>query len=214
VRYLRLLSALSNALNHQMRTPLSVIQNELTYLQSLVSPGECDRALNSCQKIQQILAKFSSYLKSDNSFHEINLEELLSEFQKIGLLVNAKKDVNDRKIFCNKELLSFAVHELHSAIQELQQVHCEIDCCTNKIILRWTLDVSLYHEITEPKVFNSFSEFFCLFMHRDIFELPVIDAIFLDHNCQMEVQVVGSRDGVIREKSRDRVTLSVKIAFA
>jgi hypothetical protein len=52
---LEILSALSHALSHQIRTPLSVISNDLFYLQSLVPEGECARALKRCQEISAVL---------------------------------------------------------------------------------------------------------------------------------------------------------------
>src|SRR4051812_47237557 len=54
-RYIQLLAAFSRALGHQLRTPLSVISNELAYLGS-AHPGEdISRAVERCKSITGIL---------------------------------------------------------------------------------------------------------------------------------------------------------------
>ena len=50
-----LLEGFARVLSHKLRGPLSVIQNDLTYLQSLVPQGECTRSLERCRQITNLL---------------------------------------------------------------------------------------------------------------------------------------------------------------
>lgn len=56
---LDLLSAFLRALSHKIRTPLSVISNDLTYFQTLVPNEDFSRAIGKVQDISEILRSFS-----------------------------------------------------------------------------------------------------------------------------------------------------------
>lgn len=50
-----LVTALLQALAHKIRTPLSVISNDLNYFATLIDPDECSRSKRRCHEIDQIL---------------------------------------------------------------------------------------------------------------------------------------------------------------
>jgi len=55
----RMLACLCRALAHKIRTPLSVISNDLSYLQTIVPKEECQRGLESVRAIAHVLKSFS-----------------------------------------------------------------------------------------------------------------------------------------------------------
>lgn len=50
---LELVLTLTRALSHKIRTPLSVISNDLNFFKTLIDPKECDRGLAKCRAIAQ-----------------------------------------------------------------------------------------------------------------------------------------------------------------
>lgn len=52
---LRTIQALVGALSHKLRTPLSVVQNDLSYLATVFAPEEFVRPIERCKQISQVL---------------------------------------------------------------------------------------------------------------------------------------------------------------
>ena len=56
---LRFLAAFANGLSHKMRTPLSVISNDLSYFETKIDPSECERSKRRCRELSELLKELS-----------------------------------------------------------------------------------------------------------------------------------------------------------
>ncbi len=54
-------------MGHEIKTPLSVIVNDLTYLKSILPEGECERAIRNAQEIKDIINRYVEKSKLDGS---------------------------------------------------------------------------------------------------------------------------------------------------
>ena len=78
-RALDLLLTLMQTLSHQVRTPLSVISNDLTFFQSIIEPSECERGILRCRQISDYF-KPAQLLSNSTAKSEIfNMQTLLQE---------------------------------------------------------------------------------------------------------------------------------------
>jgi hypothetical protein len=80
-RALMLVGALARGLSHRLRTPLSIISNDLSYLRTLVPSGECDRALTRCREIAEILREISEGARLEGARQAFTIGALLEELR-------------------------------------------------------------------------------------------------------------------------------------
>ena len=83
-------SLLQRSLGHAIRTPLSVISNELQYLSAQFGEEECSRALLKCGEISDILGRLNGRLRCGPE--PLPLKEIISAFQAQGFTVQGQED--------------------------------------------------------------------------------------------------------------------------
>lgn len=75
---LELILSLLSVLSHKIRTPLSVISNDLTYFQSLLGAGECERGIAKCHNISSFFKPAEMLLIPRGQAERFDLFDLLS----------------------------------------------------------------------------------------------------------------------------------------
>ncbi|MCB0333050.1 MAG: hypothetical protein KDD55_06090 [Bdellovibrionales bacterium] len=73
------LGHLLRGIAHDVRTPLSVISNDLQYFATQLPKGECDRSLRRCKEISEHLSALSSILLDPLERKKTSLLTLLNE---------------------------------------------------------------------------------------------------------------------------------------
>lgn len=188
---LNIVNSLIRALGHKIRTPLSIVQNELSYLSTILPKGEADRAQTACRGIVGILAGLSQGIEGEQS----KIAILLNEFLKLNeqdFKVNCSPEAAEKIIFINSKSFIWALLALQdsigcfgSASDAAGVPNC--DCHNSSIKFSWKAKPQTAAKTSNNQSWESFSEYFCLTLHHDFVELPVADAIFLSHDCSSEV---------------------------
>ncbi len=95
-----LIGALLRSLAHTVRTPLSVVSNEIQYFSSLLPKGESDRALTRCRDIDQLLRRYAQISCEAPCFEEVSFAELraLCEGAASPSPGEASADTQERKV--------------------------------------------------------------------------------------------------------------------
>lgn len=69
-----LLASFTGTLAHEIRSPLSVIQNELAYFEGVLAPIECARVKRSCERIAKLLSE--AVIPSPGTRERVSVSEL------------------------------------------------------------------------------------------------------------------------------------------
>ena len=174
------------ALSHKIRTPLSVIQNELTYFKSKLAEEEFDRAFSACKNINELLKKASSAVKLEPDFRKISLQEFSGHIASAACL-QLKNNLNDSNLVVelDSELFTLAWESIVSFF---------VNSCSAKLItaeLRkkediLQLNLNVPYRFLEASVEdssqNSFSEFSLYGLKKDSLFLPLADIVLAQHN--------------------------------
>lgn len=72
-----LIGALTLSLSHALRTPLSIISNEVQYLSTVLPPGECERVLSRCRELDRMLRRYARISRSVLQFEDVALGDVL-----------------------------------------------------------------------------------------------------------------------------------------
>lgn len=188
---LALLHSFIQALAHKTRTPLSVVQNELSYLKSKVGEAECKTALEACARMAGLLKETSRLLKPHAELRRVELQAILAALEGHEII----EIEGDRSVFgavkADAELLASAF----SGLFEFLKSHIGI---SEKIKVRYALTVPNEAHIAvsfEPafkrvadKSSTALSSFFTGY---DSVLLPVADAIISEHGWRLNIRSEG-----------------------
>jgi hypothetical protein len=172
------LASFIKALVHQARTPLSTISNELHFFQSKLPAGECAAALKQCQELDRYLRTVTLCSEGELRLEEIDLNEVLSAIVKSGMSQQAPRIQGDRA------RLELAV-QLLAELGKIERGELEGQA------LQFVTALSAATARLNSTSFFSYSQLFCVTLHRDLVQPPIIDAILWAHGVQIELQVNG-----------------------
>jgi hypothetical protein len=190
---LTLLTALMRSLGHRLRTPLSVISNELSCLSRIVPEGECSRAQRQCQEISTILKSTMSLAGKESPARNISGAELFSQLTCLEAELSPEQAV--LKFCLDPEMIQAAVVMLRERIidGEEWQASFEFDRAENLFSL-WLENRSAAKDSPAlGRQFSLISEFLLFEYDRDSIEAPVCDALFLAQG--IDVQITADASG-------------------
>jgi signal transduction histidine kinase len=172
---LEIISALSHALSHKIRTPLSVISNDLFFLQSLVPEGECARALKRCQEISSILQSMEVSEELFAAPQRIEVRAALGLFASEG---PAKGQAAAEEVFACAapallEHLGKNLRELFALLSGATPRY-SLRCADRWVVLAFSLTVA--SDFTEG-AFVSFTHYFSSGAALDAVQPMIIDAL-------------------------------------
>ena len=170
------INALVRALSHKIRTPLSVITNELSVLESQLNPGEAALAQKQCGDISDLL-KEAGLNKGPEK--EINLEEVLNGFFKE---VNFNADLNT--LYIDEDSLN----QLFMSLSELlgKEAQVEVNMENGFYILSFTGPQS---DLEHHGKYHLLSEYYSEKCGRDTLAAPIADAILLSISRKLFIEV-------------------------
>lgn len=175
--------SLVKSLSHQIRTPLSVIQNEITYFKGLLPEGETDRALAKCAAITQILKNLNIVSLSGDERVKVPLYRLID-----GLLSGG-----EIAAYANEPRIKAAFSGFLKLIESLgaqAQVSAEEE---GEVLIKISVTGLLLRKAEAGKSYGSFSSFFLEQIESDTFVPALLDPVFWADGFQTGVLVDESR---------------------
>lgn len=180
---LELICNLLSALSHKLRTPLSVIKNDLSYFQSVLPVGECDRSLRKCDEISALL-------------HELALEDVSKKTAQVNLhsIVSAvfgekvKAQVTQCVVTTNQSILRTLLQLLANYFQG--QLACslaavEVVFVASKSVILLTFNTT--SQANSSNVFNSLTRYVSAENRVESPIVPLIDALVAEINAAISV---------------------------
>jgi len=197
--------SLARALAHKIRTPLSIIQNELSYLASLLPAGECERAFDACRSISQILALQAPFPAGNFETIEVTLGAFI-DYSKINFEISNVK-LREFKLKINQELFIKSLSIIQNIIDTVKPPSqtstlpfiTESDDRLN-FEVNWKLLLSGDYALGSSSTLDTFSELFCIILHHDYVELPFADAVLLAHGCKISISLCAKHEALLQVK--------------
>lgn len=188
-RTLAIVSNLIRVLTHKIRTPLSVISNELEAFKAALPGSELDLSRQRVMQISEILKSLSQFAVSPAPKQRTNAQEILEEICKlhaaqiaVGKRAAALETLGDRRLFslALNSLLGLLV-QLDTQVEVESSADAEIGCIVFRSPFRSVLDNSGHAPWT------SLSSFFNDGMDLDSFLPPCIDSVLLAQGVSVSV---------------------------
>ncbi len=181
---LALLSAFVRAIAHKVRTPLSVITNDLSYLQTLVPPNECDRSLERSREIANLLRRLCEVGDA-----EVVLKPLL-----LGAVLPPNlAGLSELTVLGDESKLRLAFEFMNEVLFALgrgaMDVAGSVTQASSIIELRHAMDVA--RPEIDGQSFETFTSLVNLALERDSPFPPLLDALLLAHGCGMQLRISG-----------------------
>lgn len=200
-------SALTNidcfirALSHKIRTPLSIVLNELTCIKSKIDEEEYKRIVESCKSINQALKKGAGEIVLKNDYKKVKLNAFLPQiFESLHIKHTENQNFKKALIIADPLLLEGAFKGLVEFLQMSKSaksklsLNAEFKDMEDRVELNIVTPFIANNEKESTLAGDSFSEFFCMKMDYDSLLLPIIDSIFSDH--LWEVQVLFNKNNI------------------
>lgn len=196
-----LLAAFGRALSHQVRTPLSVISNDLFYLQTLIAPEECQRSLERCKSISDILAAACQVSTRPPSFEAVRLDVLLRDV--FACLITEQCSING-----DGERLRQAFSMLSELLALESNPACNVSVCreNGNTVVKLIAPMPPFdvEELQEPLQVNSFTEVFNICGRQDRLTPMYIDAILWENGACMKLEL---------EQAEQQARIQAEICF-
>ncbi len=187
------LEGFARVLSHKLRTPLSVIQNDLTYIQTLVAEGECRRSLYKCRQIVDLLREISPPRIIECPKSEFELHDMISGLGTAFSFVRLSGTGSGKNC---APVLREAFEKLLTIVKKILPGNavCEIRIERNKVALAFPVNAAC--EIAESTA-SSVTGFFCLAAGLDFIEAPLCDALFAAEGWETTVKANGASIDII-----------------
>lgn len=193
-RCLLLVSTLARALSHRLRTPLSVISNDLAYLKRFMPPDEEFYSPEKCREISAILKNLSTIgdadLKSTPTSYQ-QIENQLLEHYKITAPSSAAS------INCDLQRVILALKMLADLINNDPNTQSKAQLSLLKSDTESYIKILSSFKLSstpQPDSYNSFSLFFNTNTNSDSILPAMIDTIIWAHGWESKIRY---SDGVL-----------------
>ena len=185
---LELVAAFGRALAHKLRTPLSVITNDLSFLQTQLAPGECARSLERSREIAELLRRVCDGNDGVLKVEECALGELLPRSWKVSGVVSRVR------VDSVKMIRAFALLDECLATLTRGQIDVGEIGSSSAPSLRLVLAVedSTRARISS-KEFQCFTSLMNECLGRDLIFPPLVDALLLAHKCGISIGIVDRK---------------------
>ena len=186
-----LLSAFTRALAHKLRTPLSVLSNDLSYFKSKLGVEECEASERKCEEIAQILREITSVGGVQLDLKLLTVTELLRALDIQGVCDTD----NALRVSIDLERWKVCMGFIQSVLNELsgKQTSC-VPKLTTKLDFTWDLEVpeSPASDLDLPAELDSLTEFVNVYCASDSPFPPLVDAIVWGHAGRISVRCTRS----------------------
>ncbi len=176
---LNLLSSLVRALSHQIRTPLSVISNDLSYFKNLLPEGECQRSLERCKEISNILGAALVDGGRASAAESVSVRIFLTEIFE-GHTIIGLEALSDNSMVVDKPKLQFAFRALLQNLIEIAAAPIQISCRPGpKLTITFEQEYVPHVVTLKGQSFMWMHQFWNVALGSDNVAAPLIDAIFV-----------------------------------
>ncbi|NMC62950.1 MAG: hypothetical protein GYA55_07250 [SAR324 cluster bacterium] len=183
-------------LNHKLRSPLSIIQNDLSFLETTLNNNECKRSLDKCSLISSILKEACPSSVDSKSISQIDLKTFLKSIFNAHPFISVKdKDNFPCFVSTYTELLKLAFLQLASVLKRImpENIPCifEIERVDNhEPLVKLSIKAPLRSESEiEASFASSLTDFFCIKAGCDFIEIPLCDCIFWANGFKEELNL-------------------------
>ena len=181
-----LLSSFARVVGHRVRGQLGIVQNDLSFIQTLIPEDETRRAIEKCVGIASFLKDAQAPLPDSTDIAAMDLVSVLSaEAASAG----ASFETNTPRMLVNAHASLFTT-ALQRAIRLAQRLSCaDANVCImlSALDARWTIAISTAVDL-EWEGEGSLSEALCLRAGVDALEAPHCDAVFQAHGFGAQVR--------------------------
>lgn len=156
---------------HKIRTPLSVINNEL----SCLSNNDAAISIRNCQKIVDILKSIQLPKVDDFTIHSAS-----------NLLVNIglHTEIDNFTIKASAKLLKYFFQQL----EKLIFINDTNISYSNTLKIDLTFNDSAISTLLNVNIYTSFSDYFCNFRENEPFIPAILDCILAYHNASVQIK--------------------------
>ena len=156
------LRALTQALAHRFRTPLSVISNDLTYFKSTFKSEDFDRGIRRCKELSEQLSYICSFFSECDAPQKIDLGSEVN-----FLLGKASERLSSSPFRIALSTMLDMLFE-SAALSEIATF--------DRVILSGKCQPSL-NASAQAKVYDSFTELFFEGLGQDLIDAPLFDTL-------------------------------------
>ncbi len=179
-----ILSTFARSLAHKLRTPLSVISNDLYYFKSLLPTAECDRSIERCRQLSDILSEHTSFGGSELETRRISLTTLMGKAFPLCVV-----EGDDHNITADEARLLQALDVYRQVLIEYivpEQSEAVVEKSGSSI------DATFHFRRLPAKEplqgeFSSLTEFSVNVLKTDNLAIPLADALLLAHDVQTKI---------------------------
>lgn len=179
-----ILATLARSLAHKLRTPLSVVTNDLSTFKMLLenSAEDVDRSMRRCNEISDILRSLTNIGKAELNFQKINLKEF-SDQNKLGIKNISLTDF----ISLDSTRFNFAIQQLDTIFPDAEKV---FQVNNDQLELNYTY---LLKHAPKSSNYLCLSEFFQAGLGSDIIMPSLIDAILIAHQATYKFEILQQK---------------------
>jgi hypothetical protein len=191
----QLLRAFTRALGQKIRTPLSVISNDLVYFKSVLPEGEAERAIRNCHLINDIIGAGTMAQDASGFEEHFLLADVVTERCRIAGKLDLLECELQSPVTLRGEssLLGTALgivltaldHFVGSASKNITIVLSPSGEGEDRCVL--TLASVDQPNEGESRLFDTLTKLFNEELGVDAIEIPLADAIFSAHGCSVSI---------------------------
>lgn len=198
-----IVSALIRAIVHQIRTPLSVISNELEALRPRLSSAEIEREERKVQDISRFLRDLSQFSSSGTLEQELDLLPILLNLSlRSGGNFRVRTETNNTRLRGDPRLLSLALSSLVDVLRglgssagndasDLAIFECVVSRSGEALEIR-IADGSGQDELDEgSREYQGLTAFCSGVLDTDSVLPPCIESILIAHNADVRIRIVS-----------------------
>ena len=175
-----ILQAFVRALSHRIRTPLSVVSNDLHYLKTFAPPGECDSSADRCREIAKILSETTILGSAPLTIESLRLGDFF-QLPEVSVNYHLTPDAFQLMVLADTERWGVLFRELLVLLRSLSNEPGKVHVAATASAGRIELDLELSAVLAPRQVHTSLSSFFCGELGRDSFVAPLLDALIWSH---------------------------------
>ena len=182
-----MLSALIKTLTHKLRSPLSVICNDLNFLKDKLADAEIERPLRRAQEISDILKTLDKMRIAPTKPSMVSLDDFCREC--LPGYVQAPSDLKAQiRLDCG--LCKLAFEQLKALLEYLKlKTSCVLVVQGSKLSVNFKSSEALPGALLALKGrhYSSLSQALILDLGLDLLQPPIIDSLFWAQACNMRL---------------------------
>ena len=193
-RAYKILAGISRILGHKLRSPLSVVSNDLSYFQTLLPESECDRSLEKCRNISGMLREIVPPQIKKEEFIVFDLRLLLKSLASDNPGISINGNSSERiPVRGNREALRLAFQSILNLVLWNQQngnsskALIDMDSSANSRCISFSGTFENPAFTKDPADFSSMTDLICFHINLDSLEAPLADALLWAHGVETEL---------------------------